>query len=822
MSDLVIRASALLDLLGNEGRLADAPSFYEAVIACSDELVTMGEPAQAIELIRRSRERADLDDNSVIRIGLVEARAQRLAGRVRDSLEIVHHIKASYSSALENLPLDRASASILEAAALWRLSRTDEAVEILGRIRSELLARPDSVVLASCAFELSSALLFSGKTSEARACALEALVSARRVSSRLFEALAHENLHRLDKAACRWHASEESGRKALELFESASIRIHAGITRISLGIVSWKRGRLQEASGFANSAHEIHVDLGSQVNARAAVLLNALTSLHGGEFSEATGMLTTEDVSSSPRMSLLSTEYLGDVHLEQGQASEALRHYDEAWPKAFALVPKGDIVAELRRRRAECYLLLDRLNEARDEALGALKHCRELGDRYEEAATLRILALTFAALGKPAEAKSWFDLGFAMYEDIETPYEWGKLWMSYGDWLAGPNAGTYGDASAALEAYRIAFEHFDRMGAEAKRAEATARIQRMQPESVPETLATSNVISSHKRPPRRPRMQSELERRSAWARETFGMVTRNRGILGLLDECGKLATTNSPILILGESGCGKELVAAGIHKLSGRVGPYMPLNCTTIPREVFESELFGHLAGSFTGATKDKLGIFEACDGGTVFLDEIAEMPVELQARLLRFLESGEFRRIGATRNTLADTRMIAATNRERAELRRGERFRTDLYYRLAHGVIVLPPLRQRGEDVELLIDHFMEYYNTEQRRHAVLSVEAMDRLLAYAWPGNIRELRSVIRRSVVFSTPGVPIPPEQLDLDTHQVPSNLVEETIQVEKQRIEQVMKQTHGVKSEAARILGLSRTTLISKMKRYGLMD
>jgi DNA-binding NtrC family response regulator len=520
-------------------------------------------------------------------------------------------------------------------------------------------------------------------------------------------------------------------------------------------------------------------------------------------------------------MTLLTTEYLGDFHLEQGQAAEALRFYEESWPKAFALVPKGDIVAELRRRKAECYLLLGRINEARDEGLAALKHCRELGDRYEEAATLRVLGLTFAALGKPAEARSWFDLGFAMYEDIETPYEWGKLWMSYGDWLAGPNAGTYADSAAALEAYRTAYELFERMGAEAKRAEAEARIQRNQPGPV-EVTAAPAAISTLKRPPRRPRMQSELERRSAWARETFGIVTRNRGILGLLDECAKMAPTNSPILILGESGCGKELVAAGIHKLSGRAGSYMPLNCTTIPREVFESELFGHLAGSFTGAIKDKVGIFESCHGGSVFLDEIAEMPVELQARMLRFLESGEFRRIGATRNTASDARVIAATNRDRAELRRGERFRPDLYYRLAHAVVVLPPLRQRGEDLDMLIDHFVDVFNAEHRKEAVLSAETFDRLLAHPWPGNVRELRSVIRRAVVFATAGIPIAPEQLDLDAHEVPTNLAEETILVEKQRIEQALKQTHGIKSEAARILGLSRTTLISKMKRYGLMD
>ena len=820
MSDLATRAAALFELLSSTNVQNEPHLLAEAVIDCCDELTTMGEPGEAIRLIRRAFERDDLDGDSRVRMQLVEVRALRLSGRLQDALALVRHLQES-SVELADMPAERAAASVLEGAALWRLSRADEAVVLLQRIRLELLQRPDSIVLASCAFELSSAFIFCGRSSEARDCALEALVSARRVGSRLFEALALENLHRLDKSACRWNSSEEMARAALDLFESQSNRIHAAITRISLGIACWKRGRLDEARKHAQAALTTHVELGSRVNARAAALLEAVVLVHSGSYRHAEILLNTSSDADSPRMSLLSTEYLGDIHLEQGQAAEALRFYDEAWPKAFALVPKGDIVAELRRRHAECYLLLGRTNEARDEALAALKHCRELGDRYEEAATLRTLALTTAALGKPAEAKSWFDLGFAMYEDIETPYEWGKLWMSYGDWLAGPNAGTYADAAAALEAYRSAYELFERMGAEAKRTEAEIRIQRIQPGPVTSTAAPA-AISAFKRPPRRPRMQSELERRSASARETFGLVTRNRGILRLLDECAKLATTNSPILILGESGCGKELVAAGIHKLSGRAGSYMPLNCTTIPREVFESELFGHLAGSFTGATRDKVGIFESCDGGTVFLDEIAEMPVELQARMLRFLESGEFRRIGATRNTSSDARVIAATNRDRAELRRGERFRPDLYYRLAHAVVVLPPLRQRGEDLDMLIDHFMDVFNAEHRKEAVLSAEAFDRLLAHPWPGNVRELRSVIRRAVVFASPGIPIAPEQLDLDSHDVPTNLAEETILVEKQRIEQALKQTHGIKSEAARILGLSRTTLISKMKRYGLME
>jgi transcriptional regulator with GAF, ATPase, and Fis domain len=246
------------------------------------------------------------------------------------------------------------------------------------------------------------------------------------------------------------------------------------------------------------------------------------------------------------------------------------------------------------------------------------------------------------------------------------------------------------------------------------------------------------------------------------------------------------------------------------------------LNCAAIPREVFESELFGHVAGSFTGAIRDKVGIFEACDSGTVFLDEAAEMPLELQARLLRFLESGEFRRVGSTRNTHAETRVVSATNRDRAALRNGDSFRSDLYYRLAHGVLVLPPLRQRAEDVPLLIDHFLEQNCAELRKQVTLSAAAIERMCAHSWPGNVRELRSAIRRAVLFGTQGRPVAAEDLALDESDAPTNLAEETIQVERRRIEGALRQSNGVKSDAARALGLSRTTLISKMKRYGLMD
>jgi DNA-binding NtrC family response regulator len=525
------------------------------------------------------------------------------------------------------------------------------------------------------------------------------------------------------------------------------------------------------------------------------------------------------------RLSLLTTEFMGDVHLEQGQADRALKCYEEVWPLALALVPKGDIIAELRRRRAEAMYLLGRHQDAWSEAEAGLKHCRELGDRYEEAATYRILALSAAALGRPAEAKKWFDQGFAYYEDIQTPYEWGKLWMAYGDWLRGPHAGEYADPRSARDAYLAAREHFEGMGAMGKLADVESRLAESaetvsvggRPNSVDAAPAS---LAELRRPPRRPRGSAELDRRSAWAREAFGFVTRSRLLLDLLDDVAKLARSGAPILILGESGTGKELVAHGIHKLSGRTGNFMPINCGALPREVIESELFGHVIGAFTGATRDKMGLFEVCNHGTVFLDEIAEMSLDLQSRLLRFLETGEFRRVGSNKNVAVDTLVIAATNRDKATLEGGERFRADLYYRLAHAVVVLPPLRRRGEDIDLLITHFLDEACQRHGRRIALSPAARNRLIAYSWPGNVRQLRSTINRLVVLGAPDREIGPEGVQLDEAKAPASLTEELEQAERRSIVDALARAGGVRTDAARVLGMSRTTLIGKMKRYGI--
>ena len=720
------------------------------------------------------------------------------------------------------------SLRIVESANLWQLNRADTAIENLTAIRARLLTRPDCQLLAWCTFQLSSAHTVRGDYPIAMRFALEALVSARRCGSRYFEACALGNQSTLERWRGRWESSLETAQEALSISDELQMQSAASNAVRSLALVEWKRGRLEKAMEWTKDAINRAIRFGHDRHGRYAEQIAGLIHMHAGDYARASARFKSEEqwhlLMSDSRPSLLTTEFLGDIHLEQEEAAQALALYDEVLPKAMALVPKGDIVAELRRRRAECYYLLGRFDEAHTEAMTGLEHCRELGDRYEEAATYRVLGLAAAAIGNASEAKKHFDQGFAYYDDIETPYEWGKLWMSYGDWLCGPHAAEYADAKGAHEAYRAAEDQFGRMGAMAKLAMARQRREKLetdQPWLLHEHASAQSVSTPDlPKPRRRPRGDAELERRSQWAFETFELITRNRPILDQLDDVAKLARSNAPILVLGESGTGKELIAAGIHRLSRRMGRFTPLNMAVVAHELFESELFGHTAGSFTGATRDKPGLFEISHDGTVFLDEVAEMPMELQSRLLRFLETGESRRIGATQSMRVNTRLIAATNRDRASLERGDGFRTDLYYRLAHAVFVLPPLRHRGDDVELLLDHFLALYASEERKHIRMERAARERLLSYSWPGNIREMRSLVRRLVLLTSDGGEIRESQLQLADDRKPTTLTQELEHAERGRIASALDQHRGSRTEAARALGMKRTTLLNKMRRYGL--
>ncbi|MBA4374090.1 MAG: DNA-binding response regulator [Thermodesulfovibrio sp.] len=310
----------------------------------------------------------------------------------------------------------------------------------------------------------------------------------------------------------------------------------------------------------------------------------------------------------------------------------------------------------------------------------------------------------------------------------------------------------------------------------------------------------------------------------------------------------KIADTESTVLISGESGTGKEVVAKTIHYNSSRAqNAFVPLNCGAIPKDLLESELFGHEKGAFTGAINTRVGRFELADGGTIFLDEIGDLHPSLQVKLLRVLQEREFERVGGMKTVKVDVRILAATNRDLEQATKEGNFREDLYYRLSVIPLHIPPLRERKEDIPLLLEHFMSSFAKKKKKEVLkVAAEAMECLKLYAWPGNVRELENLVERMVILDEDGIiktdDLPerfsslfgpggecgdrreklavsgPAALNLPDDGVDLNAMVDDM--ERKLILQALEKSGGVKKKAAELLGLNRTTLLEKLKKKGI--
>ena len=312
-------------------------------------------------------------------------------------------------------------------------------------------------------------------------------------------------------------------------------------------------------------------------------------------------------------------------------------------------------------------------------------------------------------------------------------------------------------------------------------------------------------------------------------RDWEGIVGQGAKMQALRQLVEQAAPSGSSVLIVGETGTGKELVAHALHRASGREGLFVPINCAAIAASILESELFGHVKGAFTGASKERVGKFEYADGGTLFLDEITEMAADLQGKLLRVLQESAIERLGSNRQIDIDLRVIAASNRDPMQAVSEGRLREDLYYRLNVLRVDVPPLRERGEDIPMLAEHFLTRHAARLNRPVpALDSTTLDALRAYAWPGNVRELENLMERNVVLgemTPPGGQPRPITPELDVIDANANSGSLALQprveaLERQLLASALASSGGAKARAARLLEISERTLWYKIKKYGM--
>ena len=337
-------------------------------------------------------------------------------------------------------------------------------------------------------------------------------------------------------------------------------------------------------------------------------------------------------------------------------------------------------------------------------------------------------------------------------------------------------------------------------------------------------MVIRNALDMHRVKSENVFLKKQLKKKDEF-KEIIGKSEEIQSVFNLVN---KVADTDSTILISGESGTGKELIAKAIHYRSGRASaPFVSINCGALPENLLESELFGHVKGSFTGAIRDKEGMFKVASGGTFFLDEVGETTLAIQVKLLRVLQEREIIPVGGTAPIKVDVRLIAATNADLEKAVKEERFRADLYYRLNVIPVVIPPLRDRRDDIPLLVDHFLHIASERSGRRKTVSKEAMDLLSSYDWPGNVRELENIVERACIlqegddFRIDDLPDKVRHHSQERRKVVMQETQMTLdELEKEYLVSVLEETNWQKKKASAILGINASTLYRKIQRYSL--
>ncbi len=624
----------------------------------------------------------------------------------------------------------------------------------------------------------------------------------------------YSNLGLLFTCRGEWSRARECLAQALEIAVSSSNTVQIAIRSYSMGCLERRSGRWGMAAEYLNKS----LDLFRSVEHPAGVswALSELGILYGqrGDFENAKDYLVgARDYVRGH--GLHREEYFAIVALarmlvDAGRWQEALASIEEAVSVTDCHAPAGDLACEARTVYAECLAAAGRGDEARGQAQAAARLAMDHAGRYEEGAAQRALGI----VSDGDAATEAFERSLKTLRDLGDDYEIALTLARYGDHLA-ERAVTAESSRRArsfmLEAHAVLY----RLGARSLAESLEGKLAALE--------GSEGLFLRRDKKGESPACEPGLEgiRKEL---ESMGFVTRDGHILAQMARWGR---TNARVLIHGETGTGKELIARIIHEMGARKSkPYVVVDCASLSEGLAESELFGHVKGAYTNAISDRAGLFEEADGGTVFLDEVGELSPAIQAKLLRVLQEGEVRRVGSSRARKVDIRVIAATNRDLEVAVESGKFRRDLYFRLKGATIDLPPLRERTEDIPVLVEHFVGSAQEDSGDTYLISDDAIDVLSACPWEGNVRELKTEVEL-LLESTPecviGVEHLPDVLRGRTENAPaertrapgaetgSTLVDEALWA--------MRRHNGNKTLAAKELGITRQALHKRLKKLG---
>jgi DNA-binding NtrC family response regulator/tetratricopeptide (TPR) repeat protein len=546
---------------------------------------------------------------------------------------------------------------------------------------------------------------------------------------------AHNNLGVLYRHLSDWRQATWHLLRAMEISTRLGNFMYIAVSCANLGIVHLKAGSWDEAREHFERALTSYVQIGKDAGvARMRIGLATIASCRH-DFGTAEAHLTAASQITArlgcSREQVLCLFGWGELFHEQGRLEDALARYDEALAMACEIAPEGDMVHELHRRRAELFVLRQDVGPALKAADEALARAMRLKDQLEEGATRRVLAAILTLEGRTAEAGQQARQAIRTLEGIHERFELARACLDQARRLRGA-----ADAERSREAQNLAFKAmylFEQLGLDDLALACEGLLRDLNAPSwltVPRGERPTHMVSTH---------AQDVAR-------AHGVITQNPRTLEVVRKASELLSTPARVLMQGETGVGKNLLAYMFRTFEIERGrPFVEVNCTSLPGDLVESELFGYVRGAFTGAAVSKRGIFEDADGGTIFLNEIGELSERTQVKLLQVLDDGTYRRLGEVRSRRLNVRIISATNKDLDAAVKAGWFRADLYYRLGQVVLAIPPLRERREDIPLLTRTFLDELSAREGRQVVFAEDAVEYLTSLPWLGNVRELKHKI-----------------------------------------------------------------------------